>query len=196
MGALGVAIVGHPPTSAGSGELALMQTLMSLAANLDAPSYSLLIVPSSDDAVLRLRPIIAERLPTLRLSLISLARALRAVSPTSTAALNQIPEMFKERMQTARPALWKQVHVRDVGRYTSLYRSIHQAVAVRYAHRVLGVEVLLLLRPEAYLWRRASLADLLRARHDVYYAECATHPPLFTDTDARALAAHTPRRVW
>ena len=67
--------------------------------------------------------------------------ALRAVSPTSTADLDQIPEMFRQRMQAARPATWgpKQLHVRDLGRYTSLYRSIHQAVAVRYAHRVLGV---------------------------------------------------------
>ena len=178
-GALGIAVVGRPP-AASTGEVALVQTLLSLAINLaDAASRSLLVVPSSDDAVTRLQPLIAERLPALRPKLISLTNALRAVSPTSTADLDQIPEMFRQRMQAARPATWgpKQLHVRDLGRYTSLYRSIHQAVAVRYAHRVLGVETVLLLRPEAYLWRRVGLADLLRTRHEIFYAECAHATP-------------------
>ncbi|KAL1511095.1 hypothetical protein AB1Y20_005917 [Prymnesium parvum] len=178
----GLALVGRPPHEPPADTL-IAQLCASLAANLHhAPSHPLLLVPSTAAAATRLRQLAAAHAPSLRPTVVSLPHALRLVSPRSSVDLDRLPEALRQRMHAARPAWGGKLHVRDVGRYTSLHRAIHQAVAVRYATRVLGCEVVLLLRPESYLWRRVGLAALVRTRGDVFYSDHRGAAPSFPES--------------
>lgn len=163
-------VVGRPPNDPAS--TPVLQLLRSLETNLrELPSLPLLLLPSTHHDALQLTSLVAAKMPTLQTTVLPLSRAIRIVSPSSRTDIDRIPEMLRRRMLAARSAWAAKLHVRDIGRYTSLYRSIHQAVAVRYATRILGCESVLLLRPEAYLWRRVSIQELLAGRRDVYFAE-------------------------
>lgn len=172
--AMAIAIVGRPPAGP-TGESTLVQLLLSLAVNLlDASNHRTLVVPANPTALARLRPLLAARpeLTALRLVMLDLLTGLRTVSPSCAVDLEALPETFQRLLHEAKPDAWStRVNVKDIGRYTSLYRSIHAAVALRYATRELGAEAVLLLRPESYLWRPVSLPQLLSTRNQVWYAD-------------------------
>lgn len=173
---LSVAVVSHSPNEPSAADASLIQLLLSLGDNLlDASTAKLLLVPSCSAVLQRLTPQLAahHQISALNAQVVLFGDALRKVSPQLATDVDRLPETIKSLMITASQAKaaafpggkdkpWdERLSVYDVGRYFSLYRTIHQAVAVRYATTVLDASSVLLLKPEAYLWKPVNLADLI-----------------------------------
>lgn len=158
---LAVAVLTRPPNEPESADAPLIQLIGSLSSNLiDASATSVLLVPSCATSASRVRTKLADVTLSFQLTTVTLHAALRAVSPNTETDVDKLPEAVKALMMAA--GFDQRLSVSDVGRYFSLYRGIHAAVAARYAHERLGADAVLVLRPEAYLWKPLRLSELLR----------------------------------
>ena len=191
-----VVVVGRPPTEDG-GEPTLLQLLLSLAANLaDAATAPVLVVPSTVASAAKLQQLLTARPAALpRLSSVPFPDVLRAVAPGTSADLDRIPETFAERMMAAKPGTWKTVPTYDIGRYTGTWRSVLQATAVRYAMSRLGADSVLLLRQEAYLWKRTRLSELMQERRSYLARSLPTFAVMYGESRLSLACATSCGRV-
>ena len=182
---LAVAVVTNSPDEPAAGDASLIQLLLSLSVNLlDASTSKLLLVPSCSAVDQRLRVALGmhSEISALGIHTVVLGDVLRKVSPQLTLDIDRIPEMIKAWMITASQARaaaspgkekpWdERLSVYDVGRYFSLYRTIHQAAAVRFAMTQMDASAVLVLKPNSYLWKPLHLSDLIPRQRDVWFAD-------------------------
>ena len=185
---LAVAVVSHPPDEPAAGDASLVQLLLSLAANLIVDGQtSVLFMPSCPAVAQRVQPLLtarAQQLDALPMTTVVFDDALLKISPeVQVATIDNLPATIKSIMIAASQAKaaasapgwekpWdKSLSVSDVGRYSALYRSLQEAVAVRYAMMEMEAHSVLVLKPESYLWKPARLSELVPARRDVWFAD-------------------------